>query len=372
MSSKINTYEVVVIGSELVSILTAQKLALSGRRVALVPTKESLEDFRKDHSATDIKLNEPSTYIPFSSRAEGLINWLEDQFFSPKSLYSDIQEQPPVTFEGGQFKPFLGFGERALKTMDALQYYLCPKRFSLTLTPQEWADKIIKEAQFDLLDRSTITSFEIAEKQIVSATINGSKLIKADEFIFCSSPKELLKLLDNKVFAGRERQRLAKANLWSRINLSIEYKESFTHQPGMHVLMGSKDDFEPMVGEFFTLNETLFSQWSYLLNEDQFEDAEVSGGVIKYMKRQLKRAYPESFDLIKSEKITVHGDTHGPIEGLFVHLNIKNINNLYIAGPQLSDAGGVLSSLDMSQKIIAELMGPQVAPLNSSEEAAPL
>lgn len=359
MSSKIQKYDVVIIGDEFSALLLAQKLATNGRHVALVPNKESLEDFRKDHNERAVGTHEPFQYAPMNSEAEELFSWLEEEYFPQQKLHGDLCDTPPVTFEGGQFKTFLGFGERKLKSIDALQYYLSSQSVYLKEPIQGLVDQLLKEPSFDILDKMTVTSFEVEDKNLASVTLNGSTPLKADQFIFCSSPKELLTLFNDASFGGRQRQKLAKSKLWTRVNLVFHYTDTFEHQPGIHILMGTKDDFEPLVGEFQETPKGFVSTWTYLLDQEQSEDPEIMGGIIKYMKRQLKRAYPDSFNFIDSEKIKVHTDTHGQIEALFDSWTPKNVNNLFVASPQLSPFSGVLANLERAQSLLLELLGPQ-------------
>ncbi|MEZ4870869.1 MAG: hypothetical protein R2827_01225 [Bdellovibrionales bacterium] len=79
----------------------------------------------------------------------------------------------------------------------------------------------------------------------------------------------MLELIPPDVLPGRIRQKIAKAQLFHRLSMTLSFSETFDHHPEMHVLMGTKDDFEPVVGQFYTTKndageDQLHSTWTYL------------------------------------------------------------------------------------------------------------
>lgn len=354
--SKKNSYDYVVVGSNLCSVLLAQKASQRGFSVALVPNKESLEDFRSDRSQTASTSHEPFLFMGLNEQNEKLINWLEDEFFAASGLEYFIQDSQPITFESGEFKPFLGFGERKLSTIDELAEYIAPQRILIETREQHWIQSLLNNPSFEILEKTAVTEFIFDEGKLVGLTLNGKKQIKAENVIYTHDPKQLLELLTDDHLATREKQKLAKSKLWTRLNISFTFSSDADYRPGLHVLIGTKDDFEPVIGEFYLGEDGITSHWSYLVNAEVAETAEGLASVIKYIKRQIKRAYPELLTLEHTERINVFSNTHGNINN-WEATTLKGINNLYLGSPQFSELSGLGSGIQMAKKISEELFG---------------
>lgn len=365
--SKKNSYDFLVIGSNLSSFLIADKLSERGKKVALVPAKESMEDFRLNSNSTPCTSHEPYKSVAFSQEKEMLINWLEDEFFRIQGLEYHIEDTHAVTFDGGSFKPFLGFGDRKLKTIEELSEYLAPRQIFLDTRIQYWIDERIKTSRFEFLEKTDVTDITVTEGMISEVTLNGKKTVFAEEIIYAGDPMELIELIHDDHLGTREKQRIAKTSMWTRLNIKFQFSEDADFQPHMHVLMGTKDEFEPVIGEFYLDDEGVVCHWTYLLDSEVAESAESVAGVIKYIKRQIKRAYPELLTSEHKEKITLHTNTHGNVKD-WNKLRLKGIKNLVLASPQFSNLKGPVAHLDMAQKTLNDLLSNEVVEEPNSDE----
>lgn len=351
-------YDVAIIGSDLSTLILAQLLhAQHELKTVVISTKQSLQDFRKDINDQSICLDENIQFLPGDSESIDAIQWLYNSVLET-DIESQINEANPVTFDGGKFKPFLGFGGRDLKTIDILNYYFNQQEAHLNLSPEEWAQLLIKKFEGDFLPKSFVTQVIVEDGRVESVILNETKKLAADKFVFCGSPKELLELLPSSVLTGKVRQKIAKSPLYTRLNLNIQHGTNFDHQSGIHVLVGTKDDFEPVVGRFAqgpllidggesTDSKVLTSHWTYLLNDENYGEPEAIGAAVKYMKRQIKRAYPESFDGENQETIAVYRDSHGHVD--LDSIQLKGLNNFFIASSQTRSTESYISRIQSAK-----------------------
>ena len=106
------------------------------------------------------------------------------------------------------------------------------------------------------------------------------------------------------------------------------------------------DDLGPCVGRFLPPvpaaavgasdmppTNTCISQWTSFIDSESAEDTENIGLVLKKMKRQIRRAFPEMSETIIKERVSVSL----VISGLDLKLNangtIPKVENLWIASP---------------------------------------
>jgi hypothetical protein len=79
------------------------------------------------------------------------------------------------------------------------------------------------------------------------------------------------------------------------------------------------------------------------------------GHVLKKMKRQIKRAFPEVGDSIKKERIFVTPALSGAEIKLTASSTIPKVKNLWIACPQAAHSANLLGSFQQAQLVLAAL-----------------
>ena len=350
-------YDVAIVGSDLSSLILAYLLSEEhDLKTILISAKQSLQDFRKDAVETPINVDETIDYYPATDHSRNSIDWLAETVLK-QPLVSGAKESIPKTFESGEFKSFVGFGERKLKTIDAIEYYLQQQNLPLQLSPEEWVKLLLEKYNGEILHKSQPTQILLEEGKVKAIVLNETKRLEADRFIFCGSARDLLELVPQDDLPGRTRQKIAKSKLYHRLNMQLTFSEVFDHHPEIHILMGTKDDFEPVVDQFhLTTNDQgeqqLSSSWTYLLNSDEYEDPELMTAVVKYIKRQIKRAYPESFEILSGESISVVRDCYGHV-GLD-STKIKGMDNFYVGSPQMGEGQSLQAQISSAQKVYEE------------------
>ncbi|MEZ4870870.1 MAG: hypothetical protein R2827_01230 [Bdellovibrionales bacterium] len=88
------------------------------------------------------------------------------------------------------------------------------------------------------------------------------------------------------------------------------------------------------------------------MNEDEYEDPEIMTAVIKYMKRQIKRAYPECFDVLVSESISVVRHSHGRVD--LAESKIKGVDNFFIGSSQIGSGEGLQAKISAAHRVYDE------------------
>ena len=118
---------------------------------------------------------------------------------------------------------------------------------------------------------------------------------------------------------------------------------------------------------------TQISQWMSFVDVDTAEETENIAEVLKKMKRQIKRAFPEMAENIKGERLYMTS----PLSCGEIKFNsngtLHKVDNLWIASPQVNPYPNLLGSLLQSQMTLAAL-GFGAAPMvtTGSPESAEL
>lgn len=243
-------------------------------------------------------------------------------------------ENSPITFANKELKRFVGFGDYAPDFHKQLSYYLSPEKVVFSIENQGQSENSsmgellshMSRALGDLfLPKSMVTQFHFdASNNIEYVVVNGVKNISALNYVYCGSPKSLTKLMDGSGMPAKFKQKLAKATYWTTICLDFFHGKIISDRREMHMLNGTtNDEIGPCVGLFHAPvekakspgSESLVdisgdgiyqhSQWLTYLDEESSRDTEAMGAILKKIKKQIKRAYPEAFDNLVSERIAV-------------------------------------------------------------------
>ena len=141
---------------------------------------------------------------------------------------------------------------------------------------------------------------------------------------------------------------------------TVEAKEN------LFVLNGTTDDdLGPCVGKFLSKD---MSQWLSFIDHELAEETENVGLVLKKIKRQIKRAFPEVSEKIQKERIFVSSSISGSELKLSANLTYPHVENLWIGSATANTSPNLLGSLQTAQMILASLgFGPQMAYVEQSE-----
>ncbi|GIL17290.1 MAG: hypothetical protein BroJett040_10410 [Oligoflexia bacterium] len=355
-----HVYDYVIIGSGLSGLAIAAALNKETSNILLVDSADTFGGHNRSLMTPFGPVNNGIRTMPSTELSHKAIAFLE------MLMMTNVQPQeidcPPVTFDSGALKPFVGFGENPPAFYDELSYFFSPKQLKFHIEPHEWTQLLFNHYSGDFSPRSYVTKFHGADGVIKSTTINGQKQINALNFIYCGPVKSLHLLLPEDGLSYRARQKMSKSEYWTAVCLDILHQGKVTDSEAVHVLNGTtQDEIGPCAGKFLPSVEVndqalQYSQWISFVNDEDAEDTENVGHLLKKMKRQIKRAYPNALDNIKSERILVVPSFggNGDIK-LSANQSLPAYPNLWVGSSQMHTQKNLLGALLQAEMITSAL-----------------
>jgi hypothetical protein len=356
MSSK--TYDYAIIGSGLPGLILASALSRWTSNIVLLDGLDSYGGCHKKINTPLGALENGLRFFPKTKSTESSLLFMESLL--NLKLIASSAETNPATYENGQFKQFVGFGEQNVEFYEELSYFLASEQYLLNIPVHEWPALLMKNFKGHFLPRSIVTKFVAEGNQVTSVMVNGTKSIEAKQFIYCGSFKDLSVLLPTDYLSSKAKNKLNKSVFWTAICLDLCHKEIVTENEFMNVLNGTtQDEIGPCVGQFYKSKEKpdcQYSQWITFVDEELSDDSEVAASALKKMKRQIKRAYPNALDGLLLERIFVYSNYAG--EGI-IKLNadqsIPGLENLWIASGTQNPNKNMTGSIMQAQLILSSL-----------------
>lgn len=353
-----SSYDSIIIGSGLTGLIIAQRLAERGEKVLVLEARETLGGHLRKSINKGYEFKTSLEFVPdyqeFSEPFEHLEEVLGQKVLGPS------EELEPLTFNSGEFRTFVGFGDIKFPSVDEAQWYTHQKRRELLSSPESWVEQLLSEPQFDSLTLHQVTQYNFEDGLLNSLTVNGSKKIFANHFFHTAPVTALNQLISNDFLKGNEKTRLAKAQGWTSIGLYLLHDGIQSEGQNIHILSGSKTDYEPCLGRFYRPSNdkesgqvTQESHWMSWVNDEHAEDMEFVGATLKHIKKQVKRSYPKAIDTVINERIVVTPQGQG-----FVDLQLKSphqlnrISNLWLASPLLVEQRGVGASVQVAESVL--------------------
>jgi len=352
-------YQYAVIGAGLSGLIIATKLSQQFEKVILIDSRD-LPGGLCHH------LDSEHFMIPENENAQSAIDFLNQEFNC--GISTSVIENKPQIFHDGKWRPFLGWGASAQPPYyDEVLYYLSPNRFALESNPAQWVDQIFKNYNGEFLPRHFITQIvkekaDPGERGITGIILNGGKKLKADHYIYCG-PIKLLDTLcsEENILPPRIRQKIAKHKSWTSISLTLFHKQPiFDSQEVLMLSSYEKKENEAHVflGQFSKKtvdgNQSFYSQWICFIDIEVSEDSEITGNLIRRMKRQIKKAFPTIFEATIKEKILVSPSSHGHLElKLKENQTIPELPNLWLGSSQISPyAKNMVGSIQQAKMVL--------------------
>lgn len=338
--------EVLVLGTSLSGLLIAEAYRQAGHQVTILdPSAHAL-------GALPADLN----FYPASESAKVTLDWVQNLLrleLNPAEL-----ESGPMHFDEGMLKPFVGFGDRAFPSREELDFYTSPNRFESSVSLNEIIAALVATLAPLTQTRKEVTKLIASEGRVTGVEVNGEEIWTGGTIIATQSPAELLEMLAIDALDGRHRTRLAKGSSWGSVTLQVLHKRPVTLERGIHVLYGSGNDCEPIVGRFYSTQESgqQASVWMTFVPRESSEDTDYMSHTLKHMKRQIRRAYPDALDDLLEEKLVVFTESHGHVAMKTKHpLQVPELSNLTFAHPMFSTFRGPLAAMDIAAKATADI-----------------
>lgn len=354
-------FDYIVIGGGLTGLIIATRLSQESDKVALIETKEFAGGHQRKVPFKDASYNNGLRFFPATQSANQGLDFLENVL--GLKLSHGIIEAPPVTFEDGEVKAFLGFGDHSPAFYDEINYFLQPNFHHLTLQPHDWVELLLKNFKGTLIGRSQATQFKVENEQVTCLVVNGSQNYHAENYIYCGSMNDFVKLVPEDAMASRLRQKMTKLRGWSAVGLDLIHASHVTDSLSSHLLDGTTNDsIGPCVGRFQTLgiapSTVQISQWLTFVDNNSLEDSETVATVLKKIKRQIKRAYPAALDSLIQERIVI-SPQYSLLNSQDIKLQAQQtwpaINNLWIGSPAVHQQKNLVSALGQAQLVLASM-----------------
>jgi glycine/D-amino acid oxidase-like deaminating enzyme len=363
------TFDYLVIGGGLTGLIIARKLSQSGADVGLVEAESSIGGSHHPAWLAKNKIENGLRFLPKHDLLIKALTQLETELNFP--LIKNIKPVQQKTYEAAGFRDFLGFGEKAPAFYDQIKHFLSTDEIELTIPIYELMEKLAAGFTGEILTRNIVTRFVSApddaggsKNLITQVTVNGSKTIHAKNFVFCGPVRDLALLLEDDQISLRAKAKLKKSAYWMAVQLDLVHQNPVVDNDHLYLLNGTTDDeIGPCVGRFFNLqlegeptnSHHQLSQWISFIDFDSSEEAENYGEVLKKMKRQIKRAFPESLEQLVAERISVSPAlTAGELK-LNANGTLATAQNLWIASPSLNAFPNLTGAFLQSQFILSSL-----------------
>ncbi len=365
-STKTYEYDSMVIGAGLGGLITAHQLEGTGRKVALIEALDFLGGSSRPTPSKAGVLDHGLKFLPATVEAEEILKWMSGVIGQP--ITASVVDEPPITFNDGKFKPFVGFGDSNVTTATEVHAYAQPRYLQLSSTPKDWVQLLTSSLTNTILTQSYVTKMQVDDEFVIEVLVNGSKRYSAREVVFCATPQQLVRLLPESHTPVKLKQKLLKGEFWTSLNLDMIHLGQVTESRAVHILKGANE--EPCVGLFHpptTLEDgrtAQVSKWLTLVPRDITEDSEFVAGALKQIKRQVKRAYETSLDGLVQERIVVNPTSHGELHGLLQSDGRwPRLQNLWVISSFLEPARNLLGTLIQTRKTLAALAGEPAAPM---------
>ncbi len=368
-------YDYAIIGSGLTGLSIAAALSRETKNIALIESADHAFGSNRMINFPTGPMNNGLRFVPDTHLSQNALAFVESLL--GVSVVAEKSNEAPICYEAGGFKTFLGFGDQPPAFYEDIHYFSAAQRTELALEPYEWTKLLLEKFSGDFMPRSYVTKFHQEGERVTHVTINGSKTLHAQNFIFCGSVKDLALLLPEDAISIRARTKLAKDSYWNALCIDLCHSKPVTDSTAMHILNGTtQDEIGPCAGKFMTPvtvgEETLqASQWVTFIEHEATEDSEVVGTALKKIKRQIKRAYPEALDGLKLERIFVSPIISGNGEiKLNANQTLPNLENLWVSSATVHGQHNLIGALLQAELVVASLGFKVETSAISTEETA--
>ncbi len=367
-------YDYIVIGSGLTGLNIAANISKETQNILILESENHIGGANRSATLHSETIENGLRFFPNTELASQVLFQLEN--FLGLKLIGPTKENHPETYDAHGFKSFVGFGDKSPEFYDQLAYFLNKSEIQLTLPIHQIINLINDKYQGEILTRSYVTRFNFTEDKLTHVTVNGTKQFHANNFIFTGNVRDLNLLMPDEFMSARAKAKLKKDTAWMGLCLDLFHEvpegTALVEKDNLFVLNGTTDDdIGPCVGRF---NPALspqkqISQWMSFVDVDTAEETENIAEVLKKMKRQIKRAFPEMAEHIKGERLFMSSPLSCGELKMNANGTLHKVDNLWIASTQVSKYPNLLGSLLQAQMTLAAL-GFGTAPISMEEHSS--
>jgi hypothetical protein len=352
-------YDYIIIGSGLTGLTIAKKISQETDNLLILEAQEFAGGTNRPVKLNNQNINSGLRFFPASDAANKALIFLEQLL--GEDLKTTSAENNIETYEASGFKKFVGFGEKSPEFYEQLSYFLNKEEQLLSLNPYRWTQLLAEQLNDKIQTKSIATRFgfealDSENPRLTHVIVNGNKQIYAHNFIFAGPAKELGLLIPDDVMSLRAKAKLKKSTAWQGVCVDL-FHTAQIEKTNQFLLNGTTDDeLGPCVGRFLAPAEGgQISQWMSFIDSESAEDTENIALVLKKIKRQIKRAFPEVGESITKERISVSPVLSGADLKLNANGTFPKVANLWIASSQVSAYQNLLGALMQAQFILSSL-----------------
>ena len=296
MASKIaDHFDALIIGSGLEGVLKALHLQKQGLKVGLI-----------DSGERNLVPRFP-TCLPVTEKTEQALIALKE--FLPELMWqsSEITTQ---CLEGGEFRPFVGFGKHVPAADEVWAREVITQQYVLNKPVEQLITELSSLFTGATYLRSEITAVEMADDRVDTVQVNGKTWLKAATYYVCGPLVEVLNSKLGMMVPARTRQKWSKAETWASVGLYLQHPAPVAE--GVYLLQGGGEDINPCLGQV----QPEHSVWLGLIPNESVDDYDLVYQELKKVKRLIKRAFPQLFEATTQPKevLVVQKGSHGWLE----------------------------------------------------------
>ncbi|MEQ1721538.1 MAG: FAD/NAD(P)-binding protein [Pseudobdellovibrio sp.] len=359
-------YDYIIIGSGLTGLTIAKKISQETDNVLILEAQEFTGGTNHPAKLNNQNINSGLRFFPASDAANKALSFLEQLL--GQDLKTTTAENNIETYEASGFKKFIGFGEKSPEFYEQLSYFLNKEEQLLSQNPYQWTQLLAEQLNDKIQTKSIVTRFgfealDSENPRLTHVIVNGNKQVYAHNFIFAGPAKELGLLIPDDVMNVRAKAKLKKSTAWQGVCVDL-FHTAQIEKTNQFLLNGTTDDeLGPCIGRFLAPVEGgQISQWMSFIDSESAEDTENIALVLKKIKRQIKRAFPEVGESIKKERISVSPVLSGADLKLNANGTFPKVANLWIGSSQVSACQNLLGSLMQAQFVLSSLGFIPIAP----------
>jgi hypothetical protein len=352
-------YDYIIIGSGLTGLTIAKKISQETDNILILEAQEFAGGTNHPAKLDNQNINSGLRFFPATDAANKALIFLEQLL--GEDLKTTRAENNIETYEASGFKKFVGFGEKSPEFYEQLSYFLNKEEQLLSVNPYRWTQLLAEQINDKIHTKSIVTRFgfealDSENPRLTHVIVNGNKQIYAHNFIFAGPVKELGLLIPDDVMSLRAKAKLKKSTAWQGVCLDLFHRAQI-EKTNQFLLNGTtEDELGPCIGRFLAPSEGgQISQWMSFIDSESAEDTENIALVLKKIKRQIKRAFPEVGESITKERISVSPVLSGADLKLNANGTFPKVANLWIASSQVSSYQNLLGALMQAQFILSSL-----------------
>lgn len=359
-------YQYAIVGGGMSGLILSTALSNAGYTCLLLESTENLGGAFRTKNLENHNLNGFAQLIPNTEENKATLKQLSNLLGKEINFNELILNR--TTFDSGKFKEFVGFGNNPPEFIEPLNQHLENQCLELESNSNDWLNQLIEQNKADVYTRAHVTNFEIEDSNIKLIEVNDSRLFEAEKIIFTAPINSFLNL-ETGLLNKKQLQKIGKAKSWTSIELDLIHSKKVTDSKDLHLLKGSTDKAIPCTGRFFPTDseDKQDSRWISFISSEFMDDMEATGLLIREMKKQIKRAYPESLEELQFEKITIYPHSHYPSELRLENHKVDKLDNFYLISASLLDSNHYLQAFSAAFDIL-KLENIEIPQLSSEIE----